>query len=171
MPKSTKRTLNDPHEETFAERAVKKYRESEQELAAFMQEPDVKLVLLQYHDLIQRRNEELDEAIRSVKSELQRSERDRLFIDGIGAQKKIHTYYDVDYLRAYLPPDQLQLVVTERTVYDLHVEDLVRLVRQGEIDENIVRQAHKEETQNPASLPGTPKPWSVPTIAAEEDHA
>ena len=169
--KRSRSQLNEPHEETYAERAVKRYREMEAELSSFMNDPEVKEMLRAYHDLIAARNEKLDEAIRAVKSELQRSDRDKLFIDGIGAQKRTRVFYDVNHLRAYLPEEQLKLVVTERVEYDLHVEDLLRLVRQGEIDEEVVRQAHKEEPQSPASLPGTPKPWSVPTLATEDENA
>lgn len=169
--KKSKRTTNEPREETAAERAVKQYRAVENDLERFMKDPEVRDTLLQYHDLITKRNERLDEAVHTVKQELQQSDKAKLFIDGIGAQKRTRVYYDIDHLRAYLPPEQLSLVVTERVVYDLNTDDLVRLARQGELDSEVVRQAYKEEAQTPASLPGTPKPWVIPAITMEDDNA
>jgi len=156
-------------EESFAKKSVRRFKEAEKEVRDFMNDPDVIDILRYFHRLIETRNERLGEAVRAVKAELARSEQEKLFIDGIGAQKRTSVYYDLDHLRAYLPEEQLRLVITERIVYDLHEEDLVRLVRQGEIDEEIVKQAYKETPGGVASLPGTPKPWELPPLPSEED--
>jgi hypothetical protein len=170
MTSPKNKTLTPKTEEpSFAAKVVRKFKEAEDRLTQFMRDPDVRELLQQYHDLVLQRNEQLGEAVRAVKSELSRSDRAKLLIEGIGAQKKYGYKYDIDHLRAYLPPEQVAMIITEETVYNLNVEDLTRLVRQKEIDETIVRQAYKEAPAGVASMPGTPKVYEMPPLALEEE--
>jgi|WetSurMetagenome_2_1015567.scaffolds.fasta_scaffold470907_2 hypothetical protein len=167
--KTPKRKTIQTSEESFAQKAVRKYKEAEEELTEYMRDPDVLDILRQFHKLVEVRNERLLSAVQSVKADLTRSEQNKLYVDGIGAQKRTKGAYNIDHLRAYLPRKQQELVITERTVYDLNTEDLNRLVRQGEIDRDIVEQAYHEESAGVASMPGTPKAWELPPLPPEED--
>jgi hypothetical protein len=159
MKKKTKK----PEQEFESEPVVARFHNSEAELKAFFKDPEVKAVMEELTTLVERRNSSLDEAIRSVKSELQRLDRDKLTIDGIGAQKKYRRWYDAEFLANHLPGDQARLVITEKLVFEVNVDVLEQMSRQGEIDNNIVREAYREEQQNPASMPG-PKPYILPAL-------
>jgi hypothetical protein len=150
--------------ESLAERSVKKYKEAEDELKNFMKDEEYKGVLQAFYQLVEERNVALDEAVRSVKSELQRSDQPKLIIGGIGAQKRMKRYYDTNFLAEHLPVKQAELILTEKIVYELNEPMLEQLARQGEVDNDVVREAYHEEPQNPAALPGTPKPYDVPPI-------
>lgn len=169
MKSPKKKTTTQTSEESFAEKAVRKYKEAEQELTEYMRDPEVLDILRQFRELVEARNERLLSAVQAVKADLGRSDQNKLFVNGIGAQKRTKSVYDIDHLRAYLPRKQQELVITERTVYDLNVEDLTRLVRQGEIDRDVVEQAYHEEPAGVASMPGTPKAWELPPLPLEED--
>ena len=154
--------------ETVAQKATKKFWQIEEELKTFMKDAAIYPILQEFHALVISRNEALDEAVRNVKSELQRSDNDKLVVEGIGAQKRTKVYYDVEFLAEHLPMKQAQLVLTEKLVHELNQPLLEQLLRQGEIDNGIVRDAYHEEAQNPASLPGTPKPWTIPPLPVLE---
>jgi hypothetical protein len=106
--------------------------------------------------------------MRAIKSQLQRSDQDRLVIDGLGAQKKYKRYYDAEFLAKALPAEQTDEFMTERIVYDVDKERLEQLLRQGEIDNETVELAYREEEQNPANLPGSPKPYILPALPVSE---
>lgn len=166
IKKDPKRTLKS--EPSFAQKAAQQYQAAERELREFMEDPDILEILQQYHALIKDRNVKLTEAIQAAKSELGRSNKNKLNFEGIGVQKKAgRTEYDVDFLREHLPAEQAALVITERTVYELNVEEMLQLVRQEEIDKDIVKQAYKEQPASLAVIPGTPKVWDLPPITQE----
>ena len=155
-------------QESVAQRTAHRYRVAENELQEFMKDASVMELLKEFYQLIEKRNTTLDEALRAIKSEVQRSDQKRLVIEGLGAQKKYRTYYDTDFLSEHLPVKQAEMILTEKTVFELNEPLLQQLVRQGEIDNTVVREAYREEEQNPANVPGTPKPWSMPPLPIEE---
>lgn len=157
-----KREANEPESKPIVDR----YNATNMDLKEFI--ADNREVLSAFYDLVQRRNSSLDEAIRAVKSELQRSEHTKLFVEGIGAVKKYKTYYDAKMLAESLPVNQFQLFATERLEYDINVEALEQLVRQGEVDQTIVREAYHKDEQSPANMPGNPKPYDLPPIPPED---
>jgi hypothetical protein len=154
--------------ETVAERAVSFYHEAREQLNEFLSDKEIRDVLLELEDLVSEHNTRLDAAMRAIKSELGRLDQDKLVINGLGAQKKYKRYYDAEFLANALPSDQSDEILTERIVYDLDKERLEQLLRQGEIDNEIVEKAYHEEVQNPANLPGTPKPYVLPGIPVIE---
>jgi len=153
---------------TPAERAVASYEESQQELEAFLRDPDIRDILLELEQLVNRRNAALDQAIRTVKNELRTSDRTKLLIGTIGAQKKFSRWYDVEFLANSLPANQAELVLTEKVVYELDEALLDQMTRQGEVDNEIVRRAFHEEEMAPANMPGTPKPFVIPAIPVRD---
>ncbi|CAB4131699.1 hypothetical protein UFOVP276_86 [uncultured Caudovirales phage] len=158
---------NEVQPETTAKRNARKYKEIEEELKAFLKDPDIRPILEELYDLVKRRNELLDVAIRDVKSELQRSDHRQLVYDGIGAQKKTERYYDTDFLAEHLPVGQADLVLSRKITYELNQPMLEQMVRQGEVDNDIVRQAYHEKAQTPSAMPGTPKPFALPALPME----
>jgi hypothetical protein len=167
MPKKTTKTQTEKTEappETTAQKQAKVYKHAEDELRAFMKDPDVRPMLEEFYGLLEARNLALDVAVREVKAELQRSDRKQLVYEGIGAQSKMSRYYDTDFLAEHLPVGQANLVLTSKLVYELNQPLLEQMVRQGEVDPQIVGQAYHEDPQNPSALPGTPKPFTLPAL-------
>lgn len=154
--------------ETLAEKAVSFYHEAKEALNDFLADKEIRDVLLELEDLVAEHNAKLDAAIRSIKNELSHLDQDKLVIKGLGAQKRYKRYYDAEFLANSLPASQSEEILTERIVYDLDKERLEQLLRQGEIDNEIVEKAYHEEEVNPANLPGTPKPYVLPGIPVLE---
>lgn len=153
---------------TPAERAVSAYEESQEELDAFLGDADIRDILLELEQLVNRRNAALDQAIRTVKNEVRTSERAKLLIGPIGAQKKFKRWYDVEFLANSLPADQAELVLTEKVIYELDEALLDQMTRQGEVDNEVVRAAFHEQEMSPANMPGTPKPFVLPAIPVRD---
>lgn len=151
-----------------AEKAVAGFQEAQDALTEFLSDEGVREVLMEMEDLVSDHNTKLDAAVRAVKSCLKKMNQDKLVIEGIGAQKKYKRYYDVDFLAKSLPADQADEVLTEKIVYELDIERLEQMQRQGEIDNRLVRMAFHEEELNPASLPGTPKAFTLPALPVLE---
>ena len=131
-----------------------------------MKDPASRAILEEFYDLVDQRNVALDEAVKEdAKSDkLQRSDRHQLVYEGIGAQKRVSRYYDTDFLSEHLPIGQADLVLFRKVTYELNQPLLEQMVRQGEVDPVIVREAYHEDVQNPAAMPGTPKPFSLPAL-------
>lgn len=149
-------------------RAVNAYNEAKAALDEFMSDPDIRDILVEMDDLVNTYNRCLDDAIRAVKSEVKSSDKTKLFVSGLGAQKKFKRYYDTEFLANSLPAEQADEILTEKIVYDLDEPRLEQLLRQGEIDSEIVSKAYHEDEQNPASMPGTPKPYVLPLLPVPE---
>jgi len=152
---------------SYTARAVARFRTAEKALAAFMADPDNVEILDQYSELIAERNSCLDATIKVLKSDIQRSDKDKLVVDGLGVQKRVRTEYDVDVLRESLPKDKQDLCITKRVVYDLDENQLLALVRMEEVDKKVVEKARRE-TQQIAVIPGMPKAWIVPPMPGQE---
>jgi len=152
-----------------AERAVADYRAREDELEEFMKDADNREIIEELYALVNARNGALDTAMRQLKSELQRSELDKLTIEGMGAQKKYKRFYNGELLANLLPANQSDEILTETVIYTVDKDRLETLLRQGEIDAEIVRRAYVEELQNPANMPGTPKAFTLPPLPVLSD--
>ena len=152
---------------TAADRAVDAFLDAKESLELFMRDEDIREILQELNDLVADYNSKLDTATRLVKGELRKSPQSKLVINGIGAQKKTKRWYDAEYLANTLPADQSDLILTEKITYELDVALLEQLRRQGEIDNAIVADAYHEEEMNPSALPGTPKPFSIPSIPVD----
>jgi hypothetical protein len=161
--KKVKTTTETPPEST-AQRNARLFKEADEELRAFMKDPAYRPMLEEFYNLVEQRNLALDTAVREVKAELQRSDRNQLVYNGIGAQKRVDRYYDTDFLSEHLPVGQADLVLTMKISYELNKPLLEQMLRQGEVDPLIVRDAYHEDAQNPASMPGTPKPFNLPAL-------
>lgn len=155
---------------TVAQRAVTAYHDAKAALNDFLTDGDIHDLLLEMEQLVFSHNTKLDAAMRAIKSELRQSEQGKLIIEGLGAQKKYKRSYDTDFLANALPAEQSDAVLTERVVYDLDKPLLEQLMRQGEIDNEIVDKAYLEAEQNPSNLPGTPKPYFLPAIPEVSDE-
>ena len=153
---------------TAAERAVAFYHEAKNALNEFLADKEIRDVLLEMEDLVNDYNAKLDAAMRAIKSDLRHMDQDKLIINGLGAQKKYKRYYDAEFLANALPSEQSDEILTERVVYDLDKERLEQLMRQGEIDNEIVEKAYHEDEQNPANISGSPKPYILPGIPVIE---
>lgn len=154
--------------QSVAERAVHSFHEAKDNLLEFLSDPEIRELLLEHEHLVKEHNQALDQAMRSLKSELQSLDQDKLIIDGLGAQKKYKRYYDADFLANALPAEQADLVLTEIVSYTVDREVLEQMMRQGEVDNEIVEKAYHEDEQNPANLPGTPKPFTIPALPVLE---
>lgn len=152
---------------TLAQRAVTAYHGAKDALDAFLTDSDIQDLLLEMEQLVLDHNTKLDGAMRAIKSELRTSGQGKLIIEGLGAQKKYKRWYDTDFLANALPADQSDAILTEKVVYELDKPLLEQLMRQGEIDNEIVDKAYHEEEQNPSNLPGTPKPYILPAVPTE----
>ena len=141
-----------------------RYRRAEAELEGFMKDPDVKDVLQELYQLVEERNATLDEAIRNIKSELQRTDQPQLVVEGLGAQKRHKRWYDANFLAENLPHNQAELVLTSHLEWELNQTLLEQLLRQGEVDTEIVKKAFHDDVESPAVLPGTPKPFVLPPL-------
>jgi len=150
--------------ESAAERAVKLFHQVEKALQEFLADTNIHDILMEFEALVNRRNQTLDDAMRSIKGELRVMEQDKLVLEGLGAQKKYKRWYDTDLLASALPKEQAELVLIKKVIYDLDQPRLEQLLRQGEIDNEVVQKAYHEEEQSPAALPGTPKPYVIPAI-------
>jgi hypothetical protein len=159
--------MSKPESTGQAEQAVERFNQAKEELDSFLADPEIRDVMLEFQQLVTNHNNRLDEALRATKAELRSSARTRLVYGSIGAMKKFKRYYDVDYLAAKLPAEQADEILTEKVVYELHQERLDQLLRQGEIDTELVQQAYHEEEQNPSNLPGVPKPFTIPTVVVD----
>lgn len=155
-------------QQSGAERAVTRFQQADGELKSFLSDDAIRDIMLEYENLVNTRNQALDDAMRAVKSELRTLDQDKLVMEGLGAQKKYKRWYDTEFLAKALPADQAELVLTEKVVYELDQDRLEQLSRQGEIDNNIVRNAYREEEQAPAALPGSPKPYIIPVIPVKD---
>jgi hypothetical protein len=154
---------------TATERATLRFQEAKGELHAFLTDPDIRDILQEYESLVRTYNERLDTALRSLKNDLRQRPQDKLVMNGLGCQKKYKRWYDVDFLANALPAEQSDLILTEHVTYTLDRDQLEQLLRQGEIDSEIVRKSYHEEEQNPANMPGTPKPYNIPGLPELED--
>ena len=164
--KSSKRRVDD--EQSPAERAVNRYQLSQEELEAFLHDPDIKAAMIELNRLVEDRNAALDAAGRAVKQQLLTSDRDKLVVGSFGAQKKVSRWYDGEYLADNLPVNQSELVLEEILTYKVKVDALEQLARQGEIDNEIVRLAYHEEPPTAAMMPGAPKPYIIPVVKEED---
>lgn len=160
--KKTKKT-----EPSFAERAVNRYNEADARIQEFMSNPEIVEMLHEYHSLINERNSCLDEAIRAVKSELQRSPDDKILINGIGAQKRVSTDYDVEILRAEIPKDKRDIFMSRKITYEVNKDILMQLVQMQEVSKDVVDKARSTK-ESIASMPGTPKVYSLPPLHNED---
>lgn len=158
---------NNEKQETVAERAVRQFNEAKEALHEFLVDPDIRDVLRELEHLVVQHNTTLDAAMRAIKSELRRSDHDKLVIGGLGAQKKYKRYYDAEFLSNALPAEQADLVLEESVVYSVNKDLLEQLSRQGEIDNDIVQAAYHQTEENPANLPGTPKPYVIPLVPVD----
>ena len=149
-------------------RAVEAYNKAREALDEFMSDPDIRDILVEMEDLVNTYNRCLDDAVRAVKGEVKSSDKTKLFVGGLGAQKKFKRYYDAEFLANSLPAEQADEILTEKVVYDLDKPRLEQLLRQGEIDSEIVNKAYHEDEQNPVSMPGTPKPYVLPLLPVPE---
>jgi hypothetical protein len=154
--------------ETPAERAVGFYNDAKAALYEFLADKEIRDILLELEDLVNEHNAKLDDAMRTIKNELGHMDQDKLIINGLGAQKKYKRYYDADFLVNTLPAIQSEEIITEKVVYTVDKERLEQLMRQGEIDNEIVQKAYHEEELNPTNLPGSPKPYVLPGIPVTE---
>jgi hypothetical protein len=152
---------------TAADRAVDDFLTAKEELESFMKDEEIREILMELDRLVSDYNSKLDTATRQVKNQLLTMAQQKLIIRGIGAQKKTRRWYDVEHLARALPADQSELILTERVTYDLDVQLLEQLRRQGEIDNDIVVEAYHEEEQSPSAMPGTPKPYTLPAIPVD----
>jgi hypothetical protein len=152
---------------TAADRAVDDFLAAKEELEAFMKDDEIREILMEMDRLVADYNSKLDTATRQVKSQLRTMDQQKLLIKGIGAQKKMKRWYDVEHLANALPADQSELILTERVTYDLDIQLLEQLRRQGEINNDIVAESYHEEEQNPSAMPGTPKPYTMPAIPVD----
>jgi hypothetical protein len=151
-----------------AERAVQRFEDAKTELEAFLRDPEIKELMREFEQLVGNYNQALDGATRAVKSHLRTLDQDKLTVGPIGAQKKYKRYYDVDFLANALPAAQADLVLTEVVTYKLDTAILDQLVRQGEVDNDLVRKAFHEEEQAPANMPGTPKAYAIPAVPIDD---
>lgn len=150
---------------------MERYETAQVALETFIREPDVKEIMVNLQQLVEDRNAALDAAQRAVKQQLLQSEQDKLVVHGFGAQKKISRWYDGDYLARELPATQADLVLEEQVVYKVKVDELQQLLRQGEIDANIIRLAYHEEAPVASLMPGAPKPYALPAVPLEEEDS
>lgn len=154
---------------TATQRAVAAFNESQAALKAFLGDMNIRDILIELEQLVEDYNQKLTAATNAVKAECRHSDQNKVFIDGIGAQKKFRRYYDAEYLANTLPADQFEEFATEKIVYELNVERLEQLVRQGEVDGVIVAEARRIEEQNPSLLPGTPHAYAIPAIPVDDN--
>ena len=155
--------------ETTTLNAVQKYKDAAQALSDYMQDEGVHEVLQEYASYIEDYNMLLDAAIRAVKTQLRASNKRKLTVGGLGAQKKMKRWYDIDVLSDKLPAKQSELFLTEKVIYELDENALNDAVRQGAVDIGIVQKAYHEVEQNPSNLPGTPKPYSIPALVMNDE--
>lgn len=156
-----------PDAPNIAERAVQKFDDAREELLTFLKDPAIREIMEEYQHLVTQYNETLDIAERAVKSHLRTLDKTKLVMGCIGVQKKFKRWYDAEKLANILPAAQADLVLHETVVYTVDVELLNQLTRQGEVDNDLVRKAFHEEEQNPSLMPGSPKPYSIPSIPNE----
>lgn len=161
--------MADKNKPSAAQRVVAQFNKSKDALHEFLGDASIRDVLLELEQLVTDYNQKLDTAVRAVKSEARHSDQNKIFIDGIGAQKKFRRYYDSEFLANTLPAEQFEDFATERIVYELDLDRLEQLVRQGEVDGEIVAEARRIEEQNPSSLPGTPKAFNIPTVPVGDE--
>jgi len=156
------------HVPNVAERAVKEFESSREKLNTFVGDPDIREIMKEYEQLVDDYNQTLDTAVRAVKSHLRTLEQKKLVVGIIGAQKRYKRWYDANFLANSLPSAQADLILTEVVEYKLNTELLEQLSRQGEIDNEIVRQAYHEEEDSPAAMPGTPKAYVIPAVPDDD---
>jgi len=148
----------------LAEKAVKKFDKASEALDAFLGDPEIRDLMEEFTQLVLEYNQELDSASRAVKAQLKTSTQKKLVIGSFGAQVKYKRWYDTNMLASALPAEQTDEILTEKVVYTLDEKKLDQLLRQGEIDSKIVQEAYHETEQNPANMPGTPKPYNIPAL-------
>jgi hypothetical protein len=162
--KKPKKTETTTEPLSAANISAARYRRAETELETFLKDPNIREVMQELYQLVEERNATLDEAIRNIKSELQRTDQAQLVFEGLGAQKRHKRWYDTDFLAEHLPHNQAQLVLTSHLEWELNQTLLEQLLRQGELDSTVVKQAYHDEPDSPAVLPGTPKPFTLPPL-------
>jgi hypothetical protein len=148
----------------MAKKAAEKYQKSEEELSKFIEDPELHGIIEQFHKLVTERNQTLETAVKLIKYALSAGDEKSLELQGLGAQKKTKTWYDVEFLVNNLTAEQAMLFLTEVIVYNIDVPKLEQLVRQGEVDQNIVSKAYHQEFST-AIMPGMPKPYSLPPLS------
>lgn len=145
-----------------AQLAVELYEEAKTNLEEFLAEPDYKDVLREFETLIQARDERLDAAVREVKSELLLSDANALTVGEFSAQKRTKRYYDANYLADNIPVNVFRMFAKERLEYDIDTDTLEQMVRQGDLDFDLVKAAFKEEKPTAVAGPKNPKPFVIP---------
>lgn len=145
----------DVAEETAAEKAVRKFGEAKTELRGFMDDNDD--FVQELRRLIEKYNAGIRESVHALKSQLKDSEQSRLVIGEFGVMKKRREWWDGQALAASVPEDKRELFLMEKVVYEVDVTKLEQLLRQGEIDNDIVRQAFHEDAPSLSLMPGSPK--------------
>jgi len=153
---------------SLAERAVEQFHDAEAQLREFLTDPDIHDLMQEFERRVDLRNQALDAAMRAIKGELRSSDKEKLVIQGLGAQKRYKRWYDTDFLANALPAEQADLILTEKITYEVNQTRLEQLARQGEINNEIVRESYRQEEMAPASMPGTPKEYILPAIPVNE---
>jgi HPt (histidine-containing phosphotransfer) domain-containing protein len=142
-------------EETPAEKAVHKFGGAKNELREFMDDNDD--FIQELRRLIENYNAGIREAVHALKSQLKESDLARLVVGEFGVMKKRREWWDGQALAASVPQDKQELFLAAKTIYEVDVSKLEQLLRQGEIDADIARQAFHEDDPSLSLMPGSPK--------------
>lgn len=156
--------------ENAAERAVQQYERTQEALNTFLRVSEVRDFMLELQQLVDERNTALDAAHRAVKQQLLSSDQDKLVVGNIGAQKKISRWYDGDYLARELTHSQADIILEEVVTYKVKVDVLTQLLRQGEVDSEVVRLAYHEEPPVASLMSGAGKPYTLPVVSLDEEE-
>jgi|GEM_PF-3812894 len=150
-----RRARRDVAEESPTQRAVAKFGLAKTALREFMDENDD--YVQELRRLIDDYNACIREAVHALKSQLRDSEQNRLVVGEFGAMKRRREWWDGHILANSVPRDKQELFLTAKTVYEVDVSKLEQLLRQGEIDADIARQAFHEDEPTISLMPGSPK--------------
>lgn len=150
-----KKTKEQAEEKTQAELAVERFEEADQDLRGFMTDnPDF---MDELRRLVDNFNASAGEAAKAVKAQLKSSGQKRLIIGSFGAITKQSSRWDGNKLAALIPARISQRFLNEVVAYEVNVDVLEQMMRQGEIDPVEANKAYVESKASMAMIAGSPK--------------
>lgn len=138
-----------------AEAAVERFEEASSELRAFAE--DNFEFMDELRRLIEDYNASLKEATAALKNQLKNSDRDRLVIGRFGAIKKRKEFWDGMELAGLIPARISEHFLKERVSYEVDVNKLEQMIRQGEVDRDEAFKAFHRQDPTLSLMPGAPK--------------
>lgn len=153
--KVPRRSIPKKSDESMAQLAVRDFEKAQEELKGFQEENEE--FTDELRRLVDNFNAACVQASKTVKAELSASDQHKLVHGQFGAQKVNRDRYDGHILASLIPEEIHKLFLSKRVDYLVDQTKLEELLRQGEVDRDLVDRSFKQDPPTIKMMPGCPK--------------